>query len=191
MSSRGLFIAGFIGMLLLVLIVPTTLFMRFAPFYVAIYFTIMLVVLLAGIILGSFAFLGFNRNYGSVMGLAAFLVSLILPWFSLAADYLHGYSGLAFTFLPYPTPGPLFHVWLFMWIAGDIFIGVIFLLWGISFITVRKSTGNSKLAIAVGILFIVGGGFWCTFFWRVFGDIFLVPGAILGLISLITADAGS
>jgi hypothetical protein len=199
MSSRGIFIVGLIGMLLLIIIVPVMLLTRFIPFYVPIFFTAMLVVLLAAIVLGSFAFFGFYRNYGSLMGFATFVVSLIFPWFSLAADYLHGYSGLAVIFTPYHAPGPLFHFWLFTWILGDFLIGVLFLLWGFSFIAVRKSIGNSKLAIAVGVLFILGGSFWLTFLLRLYGgvfylafsSIFLIPAGILGLVSLFTADTSS
>ncbi len=199
--SRAFFIMGFIGMIILMAsgminwIFDTTGFffywMFMMPFPV---YTISLAIFCASIVVTSIALYGYRRNYGSLMGIATFIISLILPWFLLIAKLLL-YTGLVFTphtsyYPPYYTyyyPGPLYIHYFALYITGAVLIGVLFILWGCALFVVRKHTGKAGLPIAAGILFIIAGSFWCTIMLYQIGSILLIPAGILWMISLATS----
>ncbi len=123
-----------------------------------------------GLLLGSFAFLGYRSYYGSSMGLATFIISLVFIWF-----YPLGYT-LWYT--------PLYFIGIFLEIIGVVLIGVMMILWGVSKIVVRNKTGQMGVTLAAGIIFIITGGFMCTYLFLLVGCIVLLPAAILGMTSL-------
>ncbi len=198
--TRGFFIMGFIGMLLLMSvgmvnwINDTTGF--FTPWFLippipTPVYMISLILVCSSIVVASIAFYGYRRNYGSTMSLATFIISLIFPWFLLISKLLLT-TGLVF--VPYTTyyytywmPGPLYLHYIALYIVGSALIGVLFILWGCALIVVRKYTGKAGLPIASGIIFIIAGSFWCSIFLYPVGSILLIPAGILWMISLATS----
>ena len=154
-------------------------------------YMISLIIMISSIIVTAMAIYGYRRNYGSTMGLATYIISLIFLWFLLVSKLLL-YTGLVF--VPYTTyyytywmPGPLYAHYYALYITGNALIGVLFILWGSAQILARKYTGKGGLLIASGVLFIIAGSFWCTTLLYPIGSIMLIPAGILWMISLATS----
>ncbi|MFX1475779.1 MAG: hypothetical protein ACFFCO_09945 [Promethearchaeota archaeon] len=181
--SKANFIIGAVGMLMLTIIVPVMMAMSFFDIY---YYlpglsTVFAIVLAVSILLGGFAFLGFRNSYDSTVGLVAFILSLIFPWFLLAANLI---SFLIFITWAYYLLG----IWAIMALLGVILVGILFILWGVSFIMSREDTGNSGLAIAAGVLWILVGAFFCAYILEFIGDILIIPAGIVAMILLFMAN---
>ncbi len=79
---------------------------------------------------------------------------------------------------------PFWAIGLLLEMVGLILIGVVFILFGVSKIVVRNETGQMGVTLAAGILFILAGGFFCSFFFDIIGYILLLPACIVGMTSL-------
>jgi hypothetical protein len=186
--SKPFFIIGAIGMLILLIAaqVPWIFFWTFMwiwMFYLMVTIELFSFISMAiGASIASFAFLGFYRNYRSAMGLATFIITFIFAWWVPVGYIMQLY---------YPWM-ILTSVWVML--VGIILIGVMLILWGSAFLTIKGYAvrGPSK---AAGIIFIVSGSFWCSLIFSYafipVGSILLIPACILAIITLFMAKTSS
>ncbi|MCD6461978.1 MAG: hypothetical protein J7L61_04475 [Thermoplasmata archaeon] len=112
----------------------------------------------AGILMLSCGAYGFYRNYGSTMGLGAFLTMIILGSISLVlfvggmVTSIHEYEN--YLGETYYYVDDLFYV---LTLIAAMFMGISFIVYGISVLMVRRIFPNIRIPTAVGILSIVGG----------------------------------
>ncbi|TLZ64708.1 MAG: hypothetical protein E6K13_01575 [Methanobacteriota archaeon] len=123
--------------------------------------------------------LGFWKNYGSAIGLAAFIFGLIaiVAFLSLLAFLLlgafGGFGGFSFTIF-------------ILGAIGLVLIGVMFILDGVAYI-VNRHFVQPGMSLAAGVLFIIAGGFICSILLGLVGGILAMPAFIIGGIALVGA----
>jgi hypothetical protein len=141
------------------------------------------IIFCAGGVMAALGIYGLRRTYGSTMALATFIISMVFIWFTLIPEIIY----LIMYPLGYPYYYTFFMVYYIMYYLGNALAGVMFILWGCTYLTTRAHLGNEGLAIAAGVLYIITGGFWCSMVLQLVGDIMLIPSGILAIILLLTA----
>jgi hypothetical protein len=184
--NRSLFIVGAVGMFLTAAIAICLgvlglfsfqyFFYGFFSGSLAIISLILGVLFYIGLLMGLFGFYGFYRNYGSGMGVAAFGFGIIATTFFLVSQIV---SVLAVNASPwYYGPSILA---LLISIVGLILLGVLFIIEGVSFMTARHFSQTGEINLAAGMMFVLAGSFFCSFFIAYFGGfIILAVSAIIG-----------
>jgi hypothetical protein len=110
---------------------------------------------------------------GSLFGLAACIVALLVNLMFGKVGYHYVYAPLGMTFL--------------LWVPILVFTGLTMVLIGTSLITYRQRYFPSRLWIATGVLYIVAGSFEFTIFLSIIGDILMIVSGILGAVCLFTS----
>lgn len=169
MSSKGIYYVGIIGFIML--IVSTVLMQDWSMHYVG--YIIPLVMFTISVVLGSFTFFGFSKDHGSKLCQVVFIVSLIFPWLLLSSVILEVFLGLY-----------LFGETLF--ILGQVFHGVTFLLWGSAMLIVRKEFSQPELYLVSGIFFMLASITYFSIF--PFSSLYLIVAGTVGVIALYTSE---
>jgi hypothetical protein len=140
------------------------------------FFTIIIlavaVVMAVALVLQLIGFYGFWRNYGSRLGIAAFLFGLVATTVYLSATALVVFGGDS--------------VLVFLFVAAWVLLGVMFILDGAAFI-VNRHFVLPGASIAAGVLFIIAGGLICSIVLASEGAIVAMPALIIGGIVLASA----
>jgi hypothetical protein len=105
------------------------------------------VLLSIGLILASIGYLGIRRNYGSGVGAAGFglAISVAIMFLSLISWYNTAYPFARESQMTYDV----------LWIAVYELFFAMMILWGVTHITTRRSTGKSGLSCATGIILVI------------------------------------
>ena len=138
--------------------------------------------LFAALTLQLAGFYGLWRNYGSSMG-------VVSVGFGLAAGILF-LLGVLFAFLLreercygyYIEPSCYYSVPIWVSILlflGLIFLGVLFILEGVSYLVSRHHLGNVGGAVGAGVVSIIGGAFLCSVVLAVYAGMFVVAAATI------------
>ncbi len=186
---RGYFVLGAIGLVIFIIAATLSwtfsylllfLFLWYSPFFYIISL-VPNILLTVGGIMSAIGFYGQRRNFGSNMGLATFIISLVFIWFQLIPGIIRAalYGGYYYYYPWYMISYTLFYV-------GYALMGVMVILWGCSMLVNRIQMGNQGLAIAAGVLFIITGGFICSIVLEWIGLILVIPSGILGIILFAT-----
>jgi hypothetical protein len=112
---------------------------------------------------------------GSICGVAASLVALLVNTMFGKVGYHYVYLPLGITFL--------------LWIPILVFTGLTMVLIGATFITYRQEYFPIRLWIAVGVLYIVAGSFEFTIFLSFIGDMLAIVSGALGSVCLFTSTS--
>ena len=187
--SRSLFLIGAVGSFLAAGAAIPFSFSALLPgfgfgfgFFFGSFFLLTLVsavLMSVGCILQLIGILGFWKNYGSAIGLAAFIFGLIaiVAFLSLLAFLLlgafGGFGGFSFTIF-------------ILGAIGLVLIGVMFILDGVAYI-VNRHFVHPGMSLAAGVLFIIAGGFICSILLGLVGGILAMPAFIIGGIALVGA----
>ena len=138
--------------------------------------------LFAGLTLQLAGFYGLWRNYGSAMGAVTagfglasgilFLLGVVFAFF-LREERCYGYYG-----------GPTCYYSVPFWVSilfflGLIFLGVTFILEGVSYLVSRHHLGTAGGAVGAGVVSIIGGAFLCSVFLAVYGGMFVIAAAAI------------
>jgi hypothetical protein len=184
--NRSLFIVGGIGMFLtaaLAICLGVLGMFSFQYFFYSYYwgpFAIILLVLgvlfYIGLLMGLFGFYGFYKNYGSGMGVAAFGFGIIATTFFLVSQIV---SVLTVS-TSYWYYGPSILA-ILLSIVSLILIGILLIIEGVSFMTARHFSHTGEINLASGIMLVIAGSFFCSFFLAYYGGyILLAVSAIIG-----------
>lgn len=164
-----------------------------------VFFTIGVIITCIGIVLVALTFLNYYKTYGIRISIVTFILSLIFPWFLLAGDALkytgqiygavYRYHSGLMTYIWFTARGSLHGTWAILVLVGIILIGIMLILWGVTFYSHRKVTDKAKMTRITSILFIVAGALWCAAPGYFIGSIMLIPAGILTRKSMPTGDA--
>ena len=125
--------------------------------------------------IGLVGFYGLWRNYGSALGAVTFgfglaaaivyLIAVVLAFLLRTQEcYFECYS-----YLP---------AWaMILYFVAFIFLGVTFILEGVSYIVSRNHLGTAGGAVGAGVVSIIGGAFLCSVVLAVYGGLFVVTAA--------------
>ncbi len=172
MSSKGMYIVGITGFIMLIV---ATILMEPLPAYLGgvLTYIMLWVIFSVGIVLGSFTFFGFYKDHGSKFGLVVFIISLVFPWFLLSSvilDFILGYSLIVEIFF----------------VLGLVFLGVVFLLWGSAMLVARKEFRQPELLLVAGILFMLESVSY--FYLSPYGYLYMIPACMVSVIALFTSE---
>lgn len=157
--SRTLFILGAIGTLISGTAFiwsfygPSLIFIQILPelSWEALLIFPSIILVGIGLILASMGYLGFKRNYGVGTGLAGFAFGIVagvfLPLFIALAAALHFPDSHDWGYPIYVSSA----------IISLLLLGVAQILWGVTHIKSKQYTGDSGLAKATGVMFIISG----------------------------------
>jgi hypothetical protein len=131
------------------------------------------IVMAVALVLQLIGFYGFWRNYGSRLGIAAFIFGLVATIVYLSTTALVVYFGGGFALV-------------FPYFAAWVLLGVMFILDGAAFI-VNRHFVLPGASIAAGVLFIIAGGLICSILLASAGAIVAMAALIIGGIVLASA----
>lgn len=156
-TGRALFICGGVGCIINIvasLLYFLTMLSAFFQLYLPSYTVINLVAYIlfgVGIILASIGYLGMRRYYGSGLGLASFILGIITAVGFLVSSPI----GIMFEQLNLSYNSGISLAIQLVWIAILNIFYVALILWGVTHIMNRRSTGKSGLSITTGIFCIL------------------------------------
>ncbi len=188
--SRSLFTVGAVGHFVAAgMTIPFSLFtlgfgfgLGFSFGFFSLYPIATTVLMSVGLVVQRVAFYGLWRNYGTRLGLAAFVYGLAATVTFLAAVLALGLQ----LFGGGPRPIVIDPIFTYFAIGSFVAFGVMFILDGCAFILARHYM-NPGASISAGVLFIVAGGFVCSLLFAFFGGLLAMPALIIGGIVLVTA----
>lgn len=189
-KGKGLFVVGAVGAIILAVASMTAVvFFSFSPFYwyygygYPVVFLGVSILIFAGFLVHSFAYLGFYVHHKSSMGLATFISLIILSILFIVFMALapRDYSGwLWYTYIIDP---------LLVWV-GSIMLGVGIIVMAVALIVARKFLAMPNLYMASGCIHIIAGSFIISLLLAFFlpvGWILLFVGSLLATIALFVA----
>lgn len=185
--GRALFVVGAVGAILLTIASMWAVISMLGRgfYYYSGYdptgFLVSSVLIFAGIIVHSFAFVGFYAHHKSQMGMATFITVIVTSTLYIV-----------FMFLAPRTGGwyPYYYIdWMFVWV-GSIVLGVGVIVMGASHIVARHYLAVPGLYMASGVIYIISGSFLISFILGWFlpvGWILMFVGALLSTLALFLA----
>lgn len=179
--SRALFLTGAVGHFIAAgMAIPfaffgvSTSFLFFGGSFFFSFFSLLLLAIATMMSVALFLHLiglyGLWKNYGSRLGMAAFIFGLIATSVYLSSTV-------------YLILGPRDFSLLIVYLAGWVLLGVMFIMDGATFI-VNRHFAMPGASIAAGVLFIIAGGFFCSILLASAGAIIAMPALIIGGIVL-------
>ncbi|UCD91961.1 MAG: hypothetical protein JSV43_06935 [Methanobacteriota archaeon] len=189
-KGKGLFAIGAVGAVLLAVASMTAVvYFAFNQFYwyydyeYPIFFIAVSILIFAGVLVHSFAYLGFYAHHKSYMGLATFITLVIISilFIAIMAISPRDYSGWGwYSYIIDP-----FLVWV-----ASILLGVGVIVMAIALIVARKYLAAPNLYMASGCIHIIAGSFIISLLLAFFlpvGWILLFVGSLLATIALFVA----
>jgi len=208
--SRGMHIVGGVGMIMLAVAALGYFIMEWvyentgiSGLVARVGLLVLSILVGVAITLAGLGWFGVSRKTGNMLAMLSFVLALIFAWWLLVADAIRvvGYDlGLGVGPVILETllggdPLRIHHVILF---AGHLFLGIVFILWGVTAIVLADKFSVKGLSIAAGALFLVAGIGYCIsflgfvdwfFFYLQFGAIILPVAAILMAVLLFMTPA--
>jgi hypothetical protein len=157
---------GAIGMILIAILTPIHFIVYFlgwmyllptGPF--ALYFLMLLVtaiILFVGFIFAGIGFFGYYKSYGSIWGLAGFLIPLLFSWTLMLVEVYYFLEFWTFIITPPWLPFPLTEDFLY-WLLKDTFLALTPILWSLAVFQLAPHTGNKRRTQIAGVLLLVSG----------------------------------
>jgi hypothetical protein len=125
--------------------------MAFASDLIFIMFIVSTMMFLVACVIKCIGYYGFFSAYGSSFGIVSLVIGVIAPLFL----WIFTFMGINYHDRFYFNGG-LYHIEMQVWL-GHLFVGVMLILMGISFILVRDFTNLSGASVAAGTLLIFAG----------------------------------
>jgi hypothetical protein len=200
--ARPLFTIGGIGMILLG-ITGIIYWLMYAVFYYLLPGTLPWIAM-AGVstlifvaaLLGGLGLLGYKLYNGKILGLKAFIVTVVFSWWLMVSDVMT-VVGIDFITPLTDILGRHLSIDSAVWFLGYFFLGFVFLYWGMTLIQTASETGKKRLSVAAGVMYLIAGiGYMLDFggflVWEIvlfqFGAVMLLAGGILGAMVFLTAE---
>lgn len=208
--SRVLYIVGGVGMIMLAVAALGYFIMEWVydntgiPGLVARVALLVLSILVGvALTLAGLGWFGLSRTTGNMLAMFSFVLALVFAWWLLVADAIRlvvydlglGISPVILHTLIGGDALRVHHVILF---AAHLFLGILFIIWGVTTIGLADKFRVKGLGIAAGALFLVAGIGYCInflgfldwfIFYLQFGAIILPVAAILMAVLLFMTPA--
>jgi len=202
--SRGLCITGGIGMIMLSIAAVFYSTMEWVYDNTGIPGDLARMILLVAsvlvgvsLLLAGLGWLGLSHSSAKGLATICFVLALVFGWWLLIADAVRVvFYDIGLNISPivmYTVIGHnalrLHHILLFL---AHLFLGILFILWGVTAILAAKDLRVKGLGIAAGVLFLIAGiGYCINFFGMITWTLFYIPlGAILlGIAAILMAVA--
>lgn len=176
LSTATLMICGFAG------------FFRISTYYYWTRTSLLIEIPLASTILVSlFGFLAFKKYYNSQFSGMVFKVGLLFVVIFIIRSILPIFVVEPYCQYYVACPSEVRGRELLLNIFGIILLGCLYILQGIAFIIVKDYTGHSTLSLAAGVVLLIGGSIFSTFFVMFIGSFILFAAVVVAGIALAQA----